>query len=426
MSYAPKANSTGIRGDNPRPTTTEVIPVEIQNHLLNAASIDAANRMRVSQQITLGDYRQTNDNLPYFFDEFVEGTATATYEQSKGGVNMAVANDGDYAIRQTFQTHNYSAGKSQLIEITFTDMAPQTDVLKRQGYYESDFNEPFDAGLDGFMIESSNGEVRFRVVKNDVDKLNVSQSNWNQDTFDGNGPSGVNINWNNFNVLVIDFLYLGGTSVRFGFIINGAIQWAHIFNHSNNFNETIVTRPSLPIRAEIRSEGGAGSMYQICSQVSSEGVVAEAGRVRGFDMGTTNVDANTIGTMYPLIGIRLKSTYRDVSISPVSYNAISTTNDNFLLRLVINPTLSATPTWVSGGDGAVEISTQSGSSLTATDGNVISSKYGLQNNVVDGVEESARRIGQGIDGTPDEMWLCAIPLSTNLDILGTLKIRELI
>jgi len=386
--------------------------------------LDAANRLRVSQQLTLGDYRQTDDNLPFFFDEVLNGTGTATYSPPNGGVNMAVVNNGDYAIRQTFQTHNYAAGKSHLIEITFSHMLPEVGVIKRQGYYECGFAEPYNNDLDGIFLESSEGAVKFRIVKQDVDKLNVSQANWNIDPLNGSGPSGVTMNWDNFNVLVIDFLYLGGTQVRFGFLLNGEIQWVHRFSHANNFDATMVTHPSMPLRSEIRSTGGAGSMYQICAQVSSEGAIGDVGRVVAFDMGTTKVDANVVDTMYPLLGVRLKTTYRDVTINPIAFSALSLTNDNFLLRLVINPTITGTPTWVDGGS-AVEIATNSGVALTAEDGNVISSKYGLQNSTAEGIEESARRIGFSIAGVADEMWLCAIPLSSNLDILGTLKIREL-
>ena len=97
-----------------------------------------------------------------------------------------------------------------------------------------------------------------------------------------------------------------------------------------------------------------------------------------------------------------------------------------MLRLVINPTITGTPTWVDGGEGAVQVARVSGSAITATGGSEISATYGEPSSSTQGSEGSARRIGYSIDGVPDELWLCAVPLSVNLDIIGSLKIRELV
>jgi len=398
-------------------TSSNALPVE-----LSPGSIDAANRLRVSQQLTLGDYRQTNDNLPYFFDEETNGTATAVYDQSEGGVKMSVNADGDYAIRQSFQSHNYASGKSQLIEVTFTEMVPQQGVIKRQGYYTSNTSAPYDT-LEGIYIESKDDTVRFKISKAGKDVLSVPQSQWNTDRFDGTGASGVTIDFNRFNVLVIDFLYLGGTQIRFGFIIDGIIQWAHKYTHSNVGTSTFVNYPSLPIRSEIRSTGGVGFMYQVCAQVSSEGSLGNVGRVRGFNTGTTGINATTIGTTYALLGIRLKPEYFNVSINPVTFSALVTTNDNFLLSLRFNPTIAGTFTYDDTVPGAVEFATGA-TANTVTGGEIISSLYGTANSSLIEQEESARRIGRAIDGTMDTLVLCITPLSTNLTAHGSLKIRE--
>ena len=55
-----------------------------------------------------------------------------------------------------------------------------------------------------------------------------AQANWNQDTFDGNGKSGITIDFSKFQVMVIDFLYLGGAGVRYGFVLNGVVLAKHL------------------------------------------------------------------------------------------------------------------------------------------------------------------------------------------------------
>lgn len=394
----------------------------------NDASIDAANRLRVSQQITLGDYRQTNDKLPYFYDEFRTGSTTTTYQPSVGGVPMIVSAANSIVIRQTFQRHNYASGKSQLIEITFSSFNPQNGITKRAGYYTAPSLDHTDA--DGFYIESSEGTVKLIVSKGGTQKLNVPQSQWNIDKLDGQGPSNVNMNWTNFNVFVIDFLYLGGTQVRFGFLLNGQIQWVHKFSHANNFVDTIVLSPSLPIRYEIRSNGSgtSGQFTQICAQVSSEGAIGEVGRIRSFNTGATPVSLPTAGTKYALLGIRLKFGYENISISPVGYKGFVTTNDDFLVELIFNPTVAGTFTYSSGGDGAIDVAIGT-SANTVTGGEVVSSGYGNQSTSVVEIEESARRLGVGILRAPgdyDTLVICITPMSTSLNAAAALKIRELI
>jgi len=391
----------------------------------NDASIDAANRLRVSQQITLGDYRQTNDNLPYFYDEFRQGSTTVTYQKGSGGVPMKVNSTNSTIIRQTFQRHNYASGKSHLVEITFAFFGPEDDVTKRAGYYTAPSLTHTDA--DGFYIESSNNTVKLIVAKDGTEKLNVGQSEWNIDTLDGTGPSGVNINWQNFNVFVIDFLYLGGTQVRFGFILNGQIQWVHKFSHANNFVDTIVLSPSLPIRYEIRSgdTGTTGQFNQICAQVSSEGAIGEVGRIRGFNTGSTPISLPVSGTKYAILGIRLKDGYENISISPVGYKGFITSNDNFLIELIFNPTVAGTFTYSNGGDGAVDVAVGT-SANTVTGGEIVSSAYGNQDSSVTETEESARRIGQSILGVKDTLVVCITPMTNTLNASAALKIRELI
>lgn len=419
---ARKQDANSVYTTFPRITGENITLVELVNQYFNEASIDAANRLRVSEQITLGDYRQINDDLPYFFDEVTDRTATTNYVKATGGVEMNVTANGDYAIRQTFQSHNYAAGKSQIIELTFSEFQPQTNVIKRAGYYRSSFVAPYNSNIDGIYIESSEGNVWLCIQKNGTEVLKLRQSDW-QDRLDGSGNSGVIIDWTKFNVLVIDFLYLGGTQIRFGFILDGQIQWVYRLSYANNFSSPFVESPMQPIRYEIRSTGGAGSFNHICAQVSSEGSIGEVGIMRSYDTGANIVSCPTIGVQYNLMAIRLKDGYENISINPVSFSALSSSNDDFIIRLLLNPTLGET-VFTPDPTGAIEIAIGDGGVVTG--GRVISSKLGAAQKQIQESEESARRIGVSINGTKDVLVLAAVPLSVNLNISATLKLRQLI
>ena len=66
--------------------------------------------------------------------------------------------------------------------------------------------------------------------------LDVPQSSWNIDTFNGNGPSGktltVAANANKTFLIVIDQEWLGVGRLRCGFVIDGVIYYAHQFLHN--------------------------------------------------------------------------------------------------------------------------------------------------------------------------------------------------
>ena len=205
----------------------------IKASLKVGAQLDNTGRLRVSQLKTLAEYKQFNAEGSVYWDEVVSGTATSVYTQSEGGMVMSVNANSDYVIRETYQRHNYGAGKPQLIEVTFSDFQSVANTTKRVGYFSSSTSAPYTANIDGLFLENDGTDVRFRVVKDGTDRLNVAQSSWNYDTFNGSGASGKTIDWSKFNVAVIDFLYLGGTGARLWFVIGDELYLAHEFEHAN-------------------------------------------------------------------------------------------------------------------------------------------------------------------------------------------------
>lgn len=398
---------------------------QLKTSLDVGAQLDAANRLRVSQQTTLGDYRQTNDKLPLYFDEEQSGTATDTsyYNSLKSGVYLAVQDSGDFVIRQTFQRHNYQSGKSHLIEFTFADFAPQDSVIKRVGYFESDTVTPFDSAYDGIWFESMDDNVYLVVKRGDSEtpKLRVAQPDWNLQSYYINGAS--TINWDNFTVGVIDFLYLGGTRVRFGLIHNGVIVWVHEFNHVNEFAEPMIETPNLPIRYELRSIGLPGKLTHICSQVSSEGSLDDVGNPVSINNGTSFINASTVGQRYILLAVKLSQNHHDIVVEPLLMEALAATSDNFLLELYLNGTPSSALSFTSIESSALEYAAQD--ATTHSGGFKLASVYGTGNSSTDSFINASRKIGRAIDGTEDVLYLCVTPLSINLDIYGVLTIKEL-
>jgi hypothetical protein len=63
---------------------------------------------------------------------------------------------------------------------------------------------------------------------------------------------------------------------------------------------------------------------------------------------------------------------------------------------------------------------------TVSGGSLLSSGYGSSSSAIREKIESALRLGMTIDGTLDTVVLSVQPLSSNLDILGSITWRELV
>lgn len=391
-------------------------------------NFDAGARLRVSQLTTQGDYKQLHDKAPLYFDEETNGTATSTYSAAESGVVMSVAADGDFVVRQTFQRHNYFAGKSHLVECTFTDFGKQAGVTKRLGYYSASTTTPFAADIDGISLYNDGSDVYFCIHRNGVEKLMVKQENWNTDTLNARrDSSGVTMDWDKFNIFICDFLYLGGTAVRLGFIINGGIYWCHVFVHANNFDTPIFKSPNQPIRYEIRSTGGAGEFNHVCAQVSSEGSFSEVGIPTAIDMRHTTITAATAGTYYALVGARLKAAYLDVLIDLAEVLVLGlSANDYYHWELRINPTVAGTFTYSDITNSALQQAIATDATNTVTDGKVIASGKAASQAAANQTKKSSLRIGSAIDGTADTLVLCITPIAGNSNVVcsGGLILEE--
>lgn len=387
--------------------------------------LDAGDRLRVSQSTVLGDYKQDADTIPFLFNEKQVGGFPSTWDVTRGAAVMSVSS-GQKIVRQSKMWHPYLSGQSHLGEMTFSRFAPETGVVKRIGYFDSTTVSPFATGLDGFFLESSNGIVTFQVWKNGSLKISIPQSSWT-DPLDGSGPSEMNIDWDNFNVWLWSFLYLGGTGIAFGFKNGYRAVPVHVFDHANLYPSTIFNSPNKPLRYEIEGVSGAGTMDHVCCAVQTEGSLNNIGFPGSVNQANVQSDANVVGTAYALCGLRLKQAQRQKGILLTSGSALGATNDQFLIDIRLNPTVAGSwsGSWTDKTNYAVQENVGAGADETVTGGTILWSNYASANSSGQVNADNSYRIGSTIDGVMDEVVLCVIPLGSNLDIYGSLNFRQL-
>lgn len=404
--------------------TTDTVPVSI-----GGTNVDAFNRMRVSNPLTLFDssHRYADNNL---WANSITGTAAATFSANEGLVNLTVGSaSGDQIIRETIKVFAYQPGKSLLVMSTFVFGTANANLRQRVGYFGAANGIYFERdGTTNYMVERSS-------VTGVLTNTRVAQANWNQDPMDGTGPSGLTLDATKAQILYMDLEWLGLGTVRTGFVINGSFVPVHNFNHANLVTTTYITTASLPLRYEMTNTAATGvtsTLKQVCSTVISEGGY----ELRGAQLSVGNTitsprSLTTAGTQYPVVSIRLKSTRLDSIVILTALSILGITNNaNYQWQVVARGTTTA-GTWVSAGTNSSVEYNLTGTAFTTGSGRVLASGYFQGSNQgsssIDILKQALFAFQLERDpftATPYELTLTAAAASNSDQVLASLDWEE--
>ena len=393
--------------------------------VFSESSFDAVRRLRVSNPTTLFDSKQLHDADPRIWDDSeVSGSGTtSTHSTDEAATTMGVAGStAGKRVRQTFMRFNYHPGKSQLILMTgVLDLSGGgTGITRAIGIFDDD---------NGIFFKDTEGTIqvvmRSSVSGSPVDTA-VSQSSWTLDPMDGTDASSVNLDFSTAQIFIIDFEWLGTGRVRLGCVIDGTPVYCHEFNNANSLSSVYMSTPNLPLRYEI-ANGGTGvasTLLHICATVLSEGGAQEIGKLRCESTQGTSVNCAVDGTLYAILGMRQKSTHLDAVVREKNISVLST-DKPFEWVLIFNPTIAGTFTYSDLSDSVVQTAIGV-TANTVTGGVPIDAGYGAEKASQAGDLNAAIWLGSAIDGTRDELVLCARPLLGGSNIYGAIAWRELV
>lgn len=322
----------------------------------DGANLDAFSRLRVSNPHTLFDSTFQYDLQPLLYHAITATGGTIAHDAALVSAALAVTGtSGSSAILQTKSYHRYIPAKSQLLAITQVVGAAVENVTKRIGYFDA---------ANGIFLEQA-GTVDVALVRrtstsgSPVDNR-VAQDDWNLDTFDGNGPSGITLDLSKSSILIVDLQWLGMGRVRAGFDIDGIVYYAHEFKHANNLAVPYMQTANLPIRWEVASTAASAgaTMLATCASVISEGGDETQTAYRFAAANGANVSVTTSRTC--LLALRPAATFNGVvnraGIAIEEFAALAG-NNSILLELIYNPTLTG-GTWAAANAySAAEINT---------------------------------------------------------------------
>lgn len=330
-----------------------IIRVTTSSGAQSGSGVDAFGRQQVAQPFTLFDSQHRYAQNDKFWTSTANGATTA-HDANASLMNMNVAvTSGSKVVMETKKVFPYQPGKALEIFTTFTMDSPQTNLRQRVGYFGEQ---------NGIFIEQDGSDiylVKRSYSSGSLVETKVAQADWNTDTLDGNGASGLTLDLTKSQILFIDIEWLGVGSVRVGLVIDGAFVFAHKFHHANDITATYMTTAALPIRYEIEATDTLAStaqMKHICSTVVSSGGYTPTGKSFQVGRGLTYYSASTAGTYYHLVSMKLDSARLDDIVIPNRINVLTSSNQNLQYKIVLNATFSTPLSFTSHANGTVDYS----------------------------------------------------------------------
>ena len=390
---------------------------------ITGQNLDAFARLRVSNPYTFFDSALTGERrYDWSSATATSGTVTFDYNANVRNLNVTAAS-GSEVIRESVWTFPYQAGKSLLVMSSFCMEPSKTGLRQRVGYF---------GASNGVYFEQTNGTKNMVIRSSSSGSLveeRIPQSNWNTDRLNGAGPSGITLDTNATQIFWCDIEWLGVGTVRTGFVINGQFIVCHTFNHANDptYSTTYMGSATLPCRYEITNTSSTASvstMKQICTTVISEGGYNMPAATYSAGTGTNVKRLTTAGTYYPIVSIRMNSSYLNSIVKVGQIDVLSPTVNYYRWVLLRNATLTSA-TWTGPGSTTrVDVDT----GATAVSGGIeMQSGFASSRELAQLAGATIyAQLGRTLAGVSDTFTLALAATSNNADVLAQIGWQEIL
>jgi hypothetical protein len=211
----------------------------------------------------------------------------------------------------------------------------------------------------GFFFGKDSTGMFVGYKRSGAEIIKTYSANWNVDTLDGNGKSGLTLELESGNIFQINFAWYGYGVIEFVIFFNTQINSFKttqiIVNRIIINGSTSIQNPNLPIMASLNNGGTAGplEMYVGGRQYSVDGLVKSDIRITADRRFALSVPS---GTFLPLISFKRKASYKSISIKLDGYSII--TDYDLVLEIRWDSTITGgtyvTPTNTLASETAIE------------------------------------------------------------------------
>ena len=383
--------------------------------------------------VTVYENVSTTGKNPLLINETVTGGATSTFT-ANSYIAMVTNGNGDAVVRQSKPYIQYEAGNTQTTVCSgvFNTGGGTVGVTSRIGPFDDVADQVTNPqGGDGLFFELD-GTTMFIVKRtsssgSQVD-TRIAQNNWNNDRFDGTGRSRITITtWDNTFLLVFYREWMRIRQACVGFLIDGRIHYAHIFEGTDL--EGPYTRSSkLPIRYEIRNTSGGVSVDQM--RMISQSVLTDAPSTLIFrQLNFVSQKVVTGGSALPVVSLRLKSAFNRMTLRLVDVSLFSdVAGASACIGIYLNPTLTSDSFVSAGDDSSAEVDT---SATAVSGGTLLASGFVTEQGVINistsagGNRSPCFDINADIAGTSDVLSLVATLITGSPDVHASISWLEI-
>lgn len=393
---------------------------------------DQFQRLRVATPFTEISFQQSLDNLPLLLNNAeTSGSGTsAVYSRNRASTTLGVSGTtAGTRVLQSKITGAYQPG--QVLEVLLTAVVGlgDTGINKRWGYFNAN-NGAFFEQDDGVLYVVQ----RSYATGSPVD-TRVAQSNWNVDSLDGSGPSGITLDITKDNMYSITLSWLSAGDVLLGINVNRKNIIAHQFSNGNSKNVVYMSNPNLPIRYEISNDGtgNAATLEAIAASIIINGGQRAIGRPVYATRDGVPQTLATQDLYTPIVSVRFQSDMTEATASLSSVDVFVTTTTNYQWIVVLNPTIAGVDaaSWMPLTASSLEYDVSRTTANTVSGGYIVAGGYGSSSNqiksAVDSELQSSLTLGSFIDGTSDELVLAVANIDADGGTAyGSITMREVI
>jgi hypothetical protein len=282
------------------------------------------------------------------------GTGTITNNYGDGIYVLSVSGANDRVVLQSSERGKYAAGLQG--EVGIGCRLPLTTLTGNQfiriGLFDSN---------NGFYFKKTASGLSVCVLRAGVE-TSIPRAQWNVDTLDGNGPSGLVLDETYGIIWRIIFTWYGYGSINFNVNVTHPvtlIQNNYLVHTYNPTTLTSVTTPNLPVSVELNNNGTSGthSSHVAGRQYSLLGKYQPLYRTLSHFV--TNITINSSTTFLPVLSMRRKADFIGVPIKLMSVDAIATRD--MIVQIKVNTTLTGASFGnlidISAADTAAEVDT---------------------------------------------------------------------
>jgi hypothetical protein len=272
------------------------------------ADVFGRQKVTIHQNVYEADFEYGSQ--PLRWESLTNGNGTISPVSSLGGVQMIIGTgSSDITIRQSRPYHRYQPGKSMYMAANVNFGGAQLNQYQRAGFFDDANGAFFEQAAPTASINPLGMFVCLRSDSSTSGSLPVTTriplNQWN-----GDQNIIPTLNWNNVQMIWIEYAWYGAGIVRFGVTLNGEQYVLHTFNTANVGQNPWARTGNLPVRYEQRNSGSVASgsimTHYGVSVIVEGGRDAQRGFTYSYGMNPTaprrNVGSST--TRYPVLSIQ--------------------------------------------------------------------------------------------------------------------------